>query len=80
VPRVLTLGHGLCPESTISGGITAHSCCSFNFLAIRESDCTGTQIESVQGRCEFRRIAERCNVWNVDAFLIRHCRAQNGRP
>ena len=26
-----------------------------------ESDCTGTQIESLQGRCEFQRIAERCN-------------------
>jgi hypothetical protein len=34
--RVLTRGHGLCPESTISGGETARSCCSFNFLAIRE--------------------------------------------
>ena len=26
-----------------------------------ESDCPGAQIESVQDRCEFQRIAERCN-------------------
>jgi hypothetical protein len=35
VRRVLARGHGLCPESTISGWNNARSCCSFNFLAIR---------------------------------------------
>ena len=41
MPRVFTRGHGLCLESTISGCITARSCCGFNFLAIREKQGSG---------------------------------------